>query len=256
VLDNLRRSFDALYGAQAARFHLATTPHDFRQALEETEGTLTTIRLYSNGRTVALANPSILDYLRGLLCDDVGVTTAIVDSATWFQQLRRIWSLVGLQAATVAEQPASLVDCFLRAAIRLFTEPDWVLDPYTGMTDVPLTARLFSHHSTPLGDRVAFASALLDRCRSESLRREAKERVLGILPLIKPPAHTGGAIIVALKALESARWIGPAEREATLRSLAAGLMEAPGCFEDAKETAMWASTHAHYLPSVGALAAR
>jgi hypothetical protein len=100
-LSDLREAFASFHVARGERYGFPTSPNDFGRTLQELEGNF--IRLDRTAqskpdgqeRVAHFHNPSIADFLRRRFCECVGDVMDVLRSAVFFEQVERLFRLLG-----------------------------------------------------------------------------------------------------------------------------------------------------------------
>ncbi|MDE2253403.1 MAG: restriction endonuclease [Betaproteobacteria bacterium] len=86
---DLEPAFDALHLGNSERYNRPRGPGDFRAALQELDGAFLS---YSSGHAEFI-NPSIRDFVAGVICRTPVIAFDIASSAVRFKQVTSLWSL-------------------------------------------------------------------------------------------------------------------------------------------------------------------
>jgi hypothetical protein len=89
-LDDVEPAFDALQMAASKQYGHTTSPDDFQRAIKELEGNFTLTEIYGRDATIRFHNPSINDFLERYVHLNAKVASNVLDSAQFFDQLRRL----------------------------------------------------------------------------------------------------------------------------------------------------------------------
>jgi len=135
-MQELEPAFEGIHMGASQRYNRPRDPSDFRDALHELDGSFLS---YRAGRTRFL-NPSIRDFMAGVLCGKPEIALNVILDAVRFKQMENIWSLA-LEPNGHALRQRLLSDPFIvrEHAARLVNGPSlhWVSTP-NGMRGYPI----------------------------------------------------------------------------------------------------------------------
>lgn len=130
LLDDLRSAFEAFYKYRRKKLGFIVGSRDFEHALRELDGNFVKTDLVGKDQVIDFHNPSVNDYVDNYLAgspDDVG---DLIRSATFFDQLRQLWSGEGGRRFTGVDKYS---DAFVSALARNFDAPTCRVRPPYGL---------------------------------------------------------------------------------------------------------------------------
>ena len=152
------------YAALCRHLSIPITTGPFRAALDVMEGTFVAISKFEREPTVGFHNPSIREFTLDWLADDPELLAAVLESVTFFEQLRQIYAFAtGVFGRRVGQGHPPLkaileaqADRFNDAVVRMIHSPcperrnEWVTDE----------GDVYRHKSSWFEDRLSFLLGL------------------------------------------------------------------------------------------------
>lgn len=95
-LKDLKRVFESFWGFRSNLYGLQRSPNDYMRALKELDGNFFLIHEAGEERVLELHNPSVLDFIEGLLQREPDTIGHIVESAISFDQIMCLTDTLGI----------------------------------------------------------------------------------------------------------------------------------------------------------------
>jgi hypothetical protein len=122
-LQKLRPAWKDLYAHQTKKYNFQAEPEGFHFALKELEGAFIMIK----NKEIEYINPSVKDFIAGLILNSNEYTLDVVVTARYFGQILRLWELsrrTGFERLprSLIATGAQLVDAIARCVARPFAQ--------------------------------------------------------------------------------------------------------------------------------------
>lgn len=90
LLEDLEIAFNAIHTAYSKKYNLTMTPTDFRDALNETEGSFTLTDFEDGVRTIKFHNPSINDFIEEFITRNGEIFALLLNNSTYAYQQQKL----------------------------------------------------------------------------------------------------------------------------------------------------------------------
>ncbi|MBN1968955.1 MAG: restriction endonuclease [Candidatus Delongbacteria bacterium] len=91
-IDDLQQAFESFYFSYAKKYSIATTPHNFKNSLDELESNFIRIEKSRDSLIIKFHNPSIRDFLNLYLYENNPIAKIVLESVIFFEQCEKLWA--------------------------------------------------------------------------------------------------------------------------------------------------------------------